>query len=57
MLHMVPVSIMNFKVHICIDPNFMVHTRIGRIYDVTDFEQRNLNAAQAIYFTDAIDLF
>jgi hypothetical protein len=42
--------IINFKAHICIDPNFMVHTCIDQIYYVTDLVQHNLSAVQALSF-------
>jgi hypothetical protein len=48
-------SIINLKVHICIDPNFTVHSRIDRIYYATDMELHDLSAAQVIYVTDVID--
>jgi hypothetical protein len=49
-------SIINSKVHICIVPYFMVHTRIDRIYYVIDL-LHDLSATQAIYVTDVIDFF
>jgi hypothetical protein len=37
--HGLPIcSIVNFKVHICMNPNFMVHTRIDRICYVTEHD-------------------
>ena len=44
--HCLPIcSIVNFKVHICMNPNFMVHTRIDRFCYVTEHD---LSSAQAI---------
>jgi hypothetical protein len=50
-------SIIDFNVHICIDPNFTDHTRIDRIYYVTDLMPHDLSAAQIIYVTGVIDFF
>jgi hypothetical protein len=41
-------SYCRFKVHIYINPNFMVHTRIDRIYYVTELMQHDFSSAQAI---------
>jgi hypothetical protein len=41
--------IINFKVHICIDPNFMVHIRTDRIYYVTEISVQHRQFISQMY--------